>query len=134
MTSTELQNLAKTGALKREPATADETSGLLKSATVRLKDAQNPSLSFPSRFDLAYNAAHAVALLALRKAGYRSENRYLVFQCLQHTAGLPASKWRVLDHAHRQRNIAEYQGHLEEDEKLLAEVISIAQSLLKTAA
>jgi len=37
---------------------------------------------------LAYNAAHALCLAALRHAGYRSGNRYLVFQCAQHTIDL----------------------------------------------
>ena len=30
-------------------------------------------------------AAHALSLAALRKAGYRSDSRYIVFQCLKHT-------------------------------------------------
>lgn len=49
---------------------------------VRLKDAANATLGLESRFDLAYNAAHALSLAALRWHGYRSENRYLVFQTL----------------------------------------------------
>jgi hypothetical protein len=35
---------------------------------------------------------HALALTALRRQGYRSDKRYLVFQCLAHTnvgGGLP---------------------------------------------
>ena len=55
----------------------------------RLADAANPSLSLESRFDLAYNAAHALASAALRRLGYRAENRYVVFQALPHTLGLP---------------------------------------------
>lgn len=51
----------------------------MHSAMARLNDAQTPSLSFASRFDLAYNAAHALALTALRLSGYRSDKRYLVF-------------------------------------------------------
>ena len=34
----------------------------MRSAIARLKDAQISSLSFASRFDLAYNAAHGIAL------------------------------------------------------------------------
>jgi hypothetical protein len=41
-----------------------------------------------SRFDLAYNAAHALCLAALRWHGYRPTNRYIVFQGLPHTLGL----------------------------------------------
>jgi hypothetical protein len=33
----------------------------------------------------------------------------LVFQCLQHTLNLPNEQWRVLDNAHRKRNMAEYE-------------------------
>ena len=48
------------------------------------------SLSLDSRFDLAYNAAHAFSLAALRWHGYRSEHRYTVFQCLGESHGIPA--------------------------------------------
>jgi len=129
MTSAELENLAKIGKLKREPPSARELEGLLKSAQARLTDAGRAELSFDSRFDLAYNAAHALALYALRRLGYRSDNRYLVFQALQHTAGLPPEAWRVLAKAHERRNVAEYGGRLEHDEKLLAEVAATAARL-----
>ena len=129
MTSTELENLVRIGKLKSEKATKEEIAGLMRSAEARLGDAQRAELSFESRFDLAYNAAHALALIALRRAGYRSEHRYLVFQALQHTLGLPAEKWRILTKAHERRNLAEYEGHLETDERLLAEVIIAAKDL-----
>jgi hypothetical protein len=129
VTSPELDNLARIGKLKREPPTDDEIAGLLRSAEERLADAARVDLSYSSRFDLAYNAAHALALVALRRAGYRSESRYLVFQALTHTACLTAEKWRVLVKAHERRNLAEYEGHLERDNRLLAELISIAADL-----
>ena len=50
--------------------------------------------------DLAYNAAHTLCLAALRRAGYRSGNRYMVFQALPHTLGLGPEVWRVLAKAH----------------------------------
>ena len=59
---------------------------------------------------MAYGAAHALSLAAMRWHGYRSENRYLVFQCLEETLGLETAKWRVLDQCHKRRNIAEYEG------------------------
>ena len=89
---------------------AGEVSGLIRSGIARLAYAKDARLSLESRFDLAYNAAHALSLAALRIAGYRAENRYLVFQCLRHTLDYPNEKWRVLDQAHRKRNIAEYEG------------------------
>jgi len=122
----ELDNLVHARQLKEEPAGADEIAGLVRSGRARLKDAGNTTLSFESRFDLAYNAAHALSLAALRYHGYRSENRYLVFQCLQHTIDLPSEQWRVLDEAHRKRNLAEYEGHLEPEEALVDALIRVA--------
>ncbi len=126
MTNEKLDNLARIRQLKAEPATEEEIAGLLRSGTVRLVDAKNESVSKESRFDLAYSAAHALSLAALRHAGYRSENRYLVFQCTQHTLGLAAEQWRVLDQAHRKRNLAEYEGDIEVDDQLLAALIRVA--------
>jgi hypothetical protein len=127
--STELDNLVRIGRLKREPPSAREQRGLLDSARARLVDATQATLSFDSRFDLAYNASHALALYSLRRLGYRSEHRYLAFQALPHTTGLPPEVWRVLVKAHERRNLAEYEGHLERDERLLADLINAAQRL-----
>ncbi len=84
-----LENLVKGDVLKVEAPSADEVSGLIRSGAAQLADAKKDDLSLESRFDLAYNAAHAVSWAALRIAGYRSNNRYLVFQCHEHTLGLP---------------------------------------------
>ena len=108
-----LANLARIGQLKAEPPDARERAGLLRSATVRVQDAGQTILSLESRFDLAYNAAHAAALAALRTHGYRSENRYLVFQCLEHTLGFTRQQWLLLDQAHKKRHLAEYEGDLD---------------------
>ncbi len=124
-----LENLVKTGGLKTEvPAQAD-INGLIALGERRFKDAKNQDNAFESRFDLAYNVAHAFSLAALRWHGYRSENRYLVFQTLAHTLNLPAAKWRVLAKAHDIRNTAEYEGHLEADEQLLADLIAVAEEV-----
>ena len=64
-----LENLVKIHQLKNEPADKHEFEGLVKAAVDRLKDAQHKALSFASRFDLAYNAAHGLALAALRALG-----------------------------------------------------------------
>lgn len=126
MQSKELENLVRTGQLKPEPGSRQEFDGLVHSGTVRLKDAQLTALSSESRFDLAYNAAHALALAALRWHGYRSDSRYLVFQCLKYTLQLPNEEWRVLDQAHRKRNIAEYEGDIEVDAALLGALLRVA--------
>ncbi len=87
-----LDNLVTVDKLKAEPAAVIEIEGLVRSAVARINDAENRALSIESRFDLAYNAAHAFALAALRHRDYRSENRYIVFQCLQDTLELPAAR------------------------------------------
>jgi hypothetical protein len=125
-----LEVLVGTGILKREPAVPDEINGLIRSATARLHDAQKASNSPESRFDLAYNAAHALALAALRFHGYRSEKRYIVFQALPHTLGVAGPTWRLLDRCHRERNATEYEGLGDIDEKLLAGLIDAARELL----
>ncbi|MBT3218015.1 MAG: hypothetical protein HN348_02910 [Proteobacteria bacterium] len=63
----ELANLANIGKLKSEAFDSDEFDGLVASGKVRLRDAKNKSLHLESRFDLAYNAAHLLALAALRR-------------------------------------------------------------------
>ncbi len=130
MTSDQLENLVGIGQLKEEPPRADELAGLKRSGLARLADAERGELSFESRFDLAYNAAHALALHALRRMGYRPKNRYLAFQTLPHTVGLAAGHWRVLAKAHEQRNLAEYEGYLEPDERLLTDTLAATRALL----
>ncbi|MCZ0941868.1 MAG: hypothetical protein OXJ53_02295 [Gammaproteobacteria bacterium] len=129
MGSSNLDNLVRIGKLKREPPSARELRGLLESAELRLADATNESLSFASRFDLAYNASHALALCSLRRLGYRCDQRYLAFQTLPHTVGVPGEVWRVLVKAHERRNLAEYEGHVDQDERLLADAISATERL-----
>ena len=126
-----LDNLVKIGKLKHEPPDKNEFDGMVTSAEIRLNDAKIDGLSLDSKFTLAYGAAHALALAAMRWHGYRSENRYLVFQCLEQTLGIETAKWRVLDQCHKRRNIAEYEGHLEIDSQLLNELIEISTELLE---
>jgi hypothetical protein len=87
MSSAELDNLVRAGKLKREQPSRKELETLRGSGERRLGDAERNDLSFDSRFDLAYNAAHALGLFALRRMGYRSDNRYLVFQTLPRHRG-----------------------------------------------
>lgn len=62
----ELDNLVRIQKLKTEAASRKEFTGMLDSARTRLADAQNESLNPDSQFDLAYGAAHRLALAALR--------------------------------------------------------------------
>jgi hypothetical protein len=126
-----LENLEGPGKpLRAEPPDAAEFAGLLRSARARLKDAGVKALSLESRFDLAYNAAHALCLAALRWHGYRSSNRYIVFQVLPHTLGVGPEVWRVLSKCHEIRNAGEYEGDLQIDERILADLLTACRAVL----
>ncbi len=79
--------------------------------------------------------APRLALAALRQKGYRSENRYTVFQALVHTVeGLDPTAVRIFSKAHNERNLAEYEGRTEVDQRLLKELIHHATELQKLVA
>ena len=103
---------------------------LLALARSRLADAGQKGVSADGRFTSAYGAAHATALAALRWHGYRSENRITVFQCLSHTLNWQPERWRVLDTAHRKRNLIEYEGRLEVEESAVAELMALTVELI----
>ena len=131
-----LDNLCGSGkSLAAEAPDAMEFEGLKRSGLARLQDAGNAGLSLEGRFDLAYNAAHALSLAALRWHGYRAGNRYIVFQVLPHTLGLGPEVWRVLAKCHEVRNLGEYEGDLNVDERLVTDLIlackAVAAALTK---
>lgn len=124
------ENLCGAGKpLKAEPADATEFAGLKRSGLARLKDAGTATLSLESRFDLGYNAAHALCFAALRWHGYRSGNRYIVFQLLPHTLGLGPAVWRVLSKCHELRNLGEYEGDLHIDERTVTDLLAAARAV-----
>ena len=111
-------------AIVAEAPDRKEFDGLKRSALPRLEDASKTANSLESRFDLVYNAAHALALAALRYHGFRPANRYIVFQVLPHTLGVGPEVWRVLAKGHEIRNRAEYEGELSVDERIVADMIA----------
>ncbi len=117
------------GPLAPEPADKQEFDGLKKSGLARLKDAGNADLALESRFDLAYNAAHALSLAALRRMDYRAQHRYIVFQVLPHTLGLGPEVWRVLSKAHELRNLGEYEGDMNVDARIVADLITATRAV-----
>jgi hypothetical protein len=125
----ELDNLVKIGKLKAEAASRKEFDGMLASARRGLVDAQNESIETDSQFDLAYGAAHRFALAALRHQGYRSQDRITVFQTLVHTLGTGSADIQIFLRAHNERNLAEYEGRVDMDEKLLADLIRCTKNL-----
>ena len=125
-----LENLSGPGQpLRPEAPDANEFENLKRSGLTRLTDAQNRSNSLESRFDLAYNAAHALCLAALRHAGYRAANRYIVFQVVPHTLGLGPEVWRVLARCHELRNRGEYEGDLYADARLVTDLIAAGKAV-----
>jgi hypothetical protein len=134
MSLTPLDNLVRIGQLKAEPRSATEVARMLAMARVRLADAGVVNISQEGRFSSAYNAAHAAALAALRWHGYRSEHRFTVFQCLTHTVGWSAERWRVFDVAHRKRNLAEYEGFVEFEDAAIDELRGLSAELITDVA
>jgi hypothetical protein len=129
MAKPELENLVKIKQLKPEAPSRKEYDGMLKSAQRGLADAQNEDLETDSQFDLAIEAAHKLALATLRREGYRSENRVTVFQALVHTIGVNNADLQIFLKAHNERNLAAYQGRVDIDEKLLADLIAATKRL-----
>lgn len=129
MTSPLDRNAGPGKPLAREPPDAAEFAGLTQSALARLRDAENPANSLASRFDLAYGAAHALCLAALRYRGYRPTQRYIVFQALPDTLGLGPEVWRVLSKCHDLRNRTEYEGAVEGTERLVADLITACRAV-----
>lgn len=72
-------------------------------------------------------------LAALRAHGYRSDNRYLVFQCLEHTLGWVPARWLLFDQAHKKRNLAEYEGDLDVTDSFVRELVEHAAELIAAA-
>jgi hypothetical protein len=72
---------------------------------------------------------HRLALAALRHQGYRSENRITVFQTLVHTLGTDSADVQIFLKAHNERNLAEFEGRMEIDEGLLADLIRCTKKL-----
>jgi len=130
-----LENLARAGQLAAEPSSADEIGRLLAGAEDQLRDSRNSSLSAPSRFILAYGASHALALAALRAAGYRpvasKGHRKIIFQALGSTAGAPTELWVALDRYHDRRNAAEYEAAPRASEAEAKDLVELTTTLQK---
>ena len=102
---------------------------MVKSARRGLKDAQSEHIETDSRFDLAAEASHKFALAALRREGYRSENRVIVFQALVHTVGVANDDLQTFLAAHNERNLASYEGRVDIDKALLKKLIEATKRL-----
>jgi len=129
MSKAALDNLVRIGKLHAEAGSRAEFDGMVRSAGTRLADALNEDLDPESRFDLAYGAAHRLALAALRQHGYRSQDRITVFQTLVHTVGTDSADLQIFLRGHNERNLAEYEGRTEIDAQLLVDLIRCTKKI-----
>jgi hypothetical protein len=65
----------------------------------------------------------------LGPGGYRSDRRYLVFQCLEHALGLGKAQIRLVELCHNQRSYVESADWVEVGEALPAERIAATNAL-----
>jgi|GEM_PF-1991796 hypothetical protein len=129
--ATELIGLAGggSGAVQRELARLAD-SGLVAVTRQGNRKHYQANPASPIFVELCGIATKTVGLAEpLRWHGYRSDNRYRVFQVLPHALGLPAPVWRVLAKAHEVRNLAEYEGHFNADSQLLRNLIVAAEAV-----
>lgn len=103
---------------------------MLRTGKRRLDDARQEVLSIESRFDVAYGAAHAFCLAALRWHGYRPSHRFIVFQLLPNTLGLGPEVWRVLAKCHDMRNLLEYEGEVHVDDRILRDLLTATEAVM----
>jgi hypothetical protein len=70
-----------------------------------------------------------LSFAALRRCGYRSSNRYIVFQLLPHTLSLGPEVWRVLSKCHDLRNLGEYEGDLNIDDRIVTDLLAACRGV-----
>jgi hypothetical protein len=128
-----LDKLVTTGHLKVQPTSKSQLAGFLANADRRLADAQIPELSSAGRFNIAYEAAHALALAAMRAHGYRPGSapghRAIVFQELVHTVQAPATLASSLNRDHAKRNKSEYEGLVSATDAEALDMVALATDL-----
>jgi hypothetical protein len=129
-----LDNLVKTGQLKRHSTDAAEVGQLLSAAKRNVADAKAQNISLENRFDAAYKCIMQSALAALMADGFRPDTKMpghhqTVVQSLPKTIGLPGDRVAVLDALRHKRNLADYTG-ASIDSSSLATCAKEAESLL----
>ncbi|MSQ69777.1 MAG: hypothetical protein EXR27_00630 [Betaproteobacteria bacterium] len=131
--SQNLRNLERTGALKPEATSAAEIQRLLELAQGSLAGAGLKGNPLEVRYQLAYAAAHYLALAALRANDYRTAaregHRQLVSQVPTHNSGIDSSIALALDRAHRKRTELEYTGAVDVTEAETGSLIAAARAL-----
>lgn len=130
-----LGHLVERKQLHREPAAAEEVQGLLASASDFLRDASRPENSEATRFNVAYEAAHALGLAALRARDLRPAqgpgHRAIVFAVLDATSRAPDGVCVPLMKAHEKRNKLTYDGLTTFSRVELAELVACVGQLME---
>jgi hypothetical protein len=68
------------------------------------------------------------------RTGFRSSQRYIVFQLIPETLKLGADVWRILAKCHDLRNHAEYEGDLQINERIVADLLTACQAVANALA
>jgi hypothetical protein len=124
----ELDNLVKIHRFKSEPPTHSEYAGMIESAQASHRCSERrPRPRHPVRPRLRRRPPAGARRATPR--GYRSEDRVAVFQTPAHTVGTDPSHIQTFLKAHNERNLAEYQGRMEIDAKLLAALLRSTKHL-----
>jgi hypothetical protein len=103
------------GDLQRQPAAREEIARLLEIASRDLADAAVPGVSLDRQFAIAYEAALALATIALRAVGYRargssSAHHWLILASLPEVMGGDLeSRSRYYQACRRKRHQAAYE-------------------------
>lgn len=131
-----LENLLKINQLQRHTATAQEVQRLLAAVSRNLADSGVVGLSDETRFDAAYKAIMQCAMVGLLANGYRPStttpgHHQTMIQSLNHTLGVGAEVWVVLDALRKKRNLNDYSGDLIEPAAVRS-CINHAHTLLTT--
>ena len=107
-----LQKLLHEGRLEKREASKQEILDLLRLASRGLDDAAVEQISLDGRFNHAYDAALALAIIPLRCAGYRTRgegHHYIVLEVLPEIMGKEVSPTaQYLQTCRKIRNLSTY--------------------------
>jgi hypothetical protein len=139
-----LENLIRTGQLKRHTPNAGETQRLLAAARRNLHDANVTQVSDELRFDAGYKAIMQCAMIGLMANGYRpasnvAGHHQTMIQSLPLTLGVTNDAWLVLDALRKKRNLNDYSGDLIDPESVrecierATDLVALLQRWLETS-
>ena len=109
-----LENLTRSGQLRKHEATPDEIRYHIGRARNLLEDARKKTNSLDGRFNNAYGAGHALLMAAIKMRGYRPADakghRLILYQLINRLLPAAAAAKSILEYVHGLRNRSEYDG------------------------